>query len=73
MPRKKHTPEQIIIKLREAEVALSTGSTLGEAVRQLGVTEHLSMAERVRRPERGPGEAPQTHRGREHSSQESRR
>ena len=39
MPRKKHTPEQIIIKLREAEVALSTGSTVVEAVRQLGVTE----------------------------------
>ena len=39
MPRKKHTPEQIIIELREAEVALSTGSTVVEAVRQLGVTE----------------------------------
>jgi putative transposase len=39
MPRKKHTPEQIIIKLREAEVALSTGSTVVEAVRHLGVTE----------------------------------
>ncbi len=39
MPRNKHTPEQIITKLREAEVALSTGSTVVEAVRQLGVTE----------------------------------
>ena len=26
MPRKKHTPEQIITKLREAEVGMSTGS-----------------------------------------------
>ncbi len=39
MPRKKHTPEQIITKLRQAEVAMSTGSTVVEAVRQLGVTE----------------------------------
>ena len=39
MPGKKHTPEQIITKLRQAEVAMSTGSTVVEAVRQLGVTE----------------------------------
>jgi transposase-like protein len=39
MPRKKHTPEQIITKLREAEVAMSTGSTVVDAVRQIGVTE----------------------------------
>ena len=39
MPRKKHTPEQIIAKLRQAEVALSTGSTVVEAVRQIEVTE----------------------------------
>jgi len=39
MPRKKHTPEQIIMKLREAEVALSTGRTVVETVRQIGVTE----------------------------------
>ena len=39
MPRKKHTPEQIITKLREAEVATSIGSTVVEAVRRIGVTE----------------------------------
>ena len=39
MPRKKHTPEQIITKLRQAEGAMSTGSTVVEAVRQIGVTE----------------------------------
>ncbi len=39
MPRKRHTPEQIINKLREAEVAISSGSTVAEAVRQIGVTE----------------------------------
>ena len=38
MPRKKHTPEQIITKLREAEVAMSTGSTVSEVCRQIGVT-----------------------------------
>jgi transposase-like protein len=39
MPRKRHTHEQIINKLREAEVAISSGSTVAEAVRQIGVTE----------------------------------
>ena len=32
-------PEQIIGKLREAEVLLSQGSTVGEASRKMGVTE----------------------------------
>ena len=39
MPRKKHSPEQIITKLREAEVAMSTGSKVSEVCRQIGVTE----------------------------------
>ena len=39
MPRKKHTPEQIIAKLRQAEVAMSTDSTVVESVRQIEVTE----------------------------------
>jgi putative transposase len=39
MPRQKHTPEQIIAKLRQAEVAMSTSSTVVEAVRQIEVTE----------------------------------
>jgi putative transposase len=39
MPRKVFKPEQIINKLREAEVMLSQGSTVGEASRKLGVTE----------------------------------
>lgn len=33
------TVEQIIIKLREVEVLCSQGKTIGEAVRQIGVTE----------------------------------
>ncbi len=39
MVRKAFKPEQIINKLREAEVLLSRGSTVGEASRKLGVTE----------------------------------
>jgi putative transposase len=40
MPRgKKFSAEQIIGKLREAEVELARGKTLPEAVRKLGVTE----------------------------------
>lgn len=39
MPRKKHTAEEIIHKLREAEIAFAKGLTTGEVVRQLGVTE----------------------------------
>ena len=39
MVRKVFKPEQIINKLREAEILLSQGSTVGEASRKLGVTE----------------------------------
>ena len=39
MARKSFTPEQIISKLREAEVLLSQGATTGEASRKIGITE----------------------------------
>jgi len=39
MSRKRFTPEQIIRKLREAEVALSRGLTVGQACRQLEIAE----------------------------------
>lgn len=39
MTRKSFTPERIINKLREVEVLLSQGSTIGEAARKIGVTE----------------------------------
>lgn len=35
---KKHTPEQIISKLREAEVAISEGQTVALAAKLIGVT-----------------------------------
>ena len=40
MPRKRFTPEQIITKLREAEVLLSKGMKVGEVCRQLDVSEN---------------------------------
>ena len=39
MPRKKHTGEQIISKLRESEVALAGGETIAQACRKIGVSE----------------------------------
>lgn len=39
MSRKRHTTEQIINKLREAEVELAKGATVPTVVRKLGITE----------------------------------
>ncbi len=39
MPTKRHTPEQVINKLREAEIGIAQGCTVAEASRQIGVTE----------------------------------
>ena len=39
MTRRRHTPEQVINKLREAEVAIAAGSTVAEASRAIGVAE----------------------------------
>ena len=39
MPRKRHTAEQIISKLREAEVGLAGGHTVPEVCRTLGIAE----------------------------------
>ena len=40
MPRKRFTAEQIITKLREAEVLLCKGQNIGEVCRQLNVSEN---------------------------------
>ena len=40
MPTKKHTPEQIINKLREAEVLLAQGQSQPAVCRSLGITVH---------------------------------
>ncbi len=39
MRKKRHTPEEIIRKLREAEVALAQGQTVIQVSRQCGITE----------------------------------
>ena len=39
MKGKKHTPEQIIAKLREAEADLNGGSTIGQVCQKLAVSE----------------------------------
>ena len=36
----KHTPEQIINKLRQAEVELAKGATVAAVCKKLGVTDH---------------------------------
>ena len=37
--KKRHTAEQIVAKLREAEVELARGQALGEVARKVGITE----------------------------------
>ena len=39
MAKKSHSPEQIINRLREAELLLNQGANVGEASRKIGVTE----------------------------------
>jgi putative transposase len=66
MRRKRHTPEEIIGELREAEVLLAQGRSVAEAARAIGVTEQsdyrwrkefgglkLDQAKRLKELERG--------------------
>jgi putative transposase len=39
MKRKRHTPEQIIKKLRDADTMLAAGKTIGQVAQALGVSE----------------------------------
>ena len=39
MPRKRHTAEEIVTKLRQVEVLTAQGRTVAEAIRSIGVTE----------------------------------
>jgi transposase-like protein len=39
MAGKKHTPEQVVRKLREAEADLAAGQSVGQVCQKLGVTE----------------------------------
>jgi putative transposase len=40
MKRRRHTPEQIIRRLREAERLLGEGKTIPEAAKELGISEN---------------------------------
>jgi len=40
MPRKRHTPEQIVAKLRAIEVELAGGKKAAQACRKAGISEH---------------------------------
>ena len=39
MPRRGHSPEQILNKLRQVEVSVANGKTVALSVREIGVTE----------------------------------
>ena len=69
MKRRRHTPEQMIRKLREADRLLAEGKTVEEvcaASRDRGV-DVASVASAVRRHEGQRREAAQGARGREHA------
>jgi hypothetical protein len=59
MPRKRHKPEEIVAKLRQVDVLVSQGQSVADAVRQIGVTDVLSLASGVWRAEKRPGETPE--------------
>ena len=40
MPRKGYSPEKILNKLRQVEVAVANGKRVGQAVREIGVSEN---------------------------------
>jgi putative transposase len=39
MPKNRHKPEEIIAKLRHVDVLASQGTSIADAVRQIGVSE----------------------------------
>jgi transposase-like protein len=40
MPRKGHSPEKILNKLRQLEVAVAKGTSVAQAVREINVSDH---------------------------------
>jgi putative transposase len=40
MSSRRHTPEQIINKLWQAEVEIANGATISQAAKKIGVTDH---------------------------------
>lgn len=62
MKRKRHTPEEIIRKLRDAEAQLASGAAVADVSRKLGVSENTFHRWRARY---GGMRAPETKRLRE--------
>ena len=48
MKRKRHTPEEIIRKLRDADAQLAAGATVADVARKLGVSENTFHRWRAR-------------------------
>ncbi len=45
--RRRHTPEQIIGRLREAEALLNAGQSVGQVLQHLGVSENTYYRWRI--------------------------
>jgi transposase-like protein len=69
MKRKRHTPEEIIRKLRDAETQLAAGATVADVSRKLGVSENTFHRWRARY---GGMRAPETKRLRELEKENAR-
>ena len=39
MPKKRHKPEEIVVKLRQVDVLTAQGKSVADAIRSIGVTE----------------------------------
>ena len=61
MPKKRFRPEEIIGKLRHADVLLGQGKRIAEIVKVLGITDvtYYRWRQRVRRDDHRPGETPE--------------
>jgi putative transposase len=68
---KRHSPEQIVRKLRQAEARLAAGATVPEAARELGISEATFHRWRNHYSAMSTSEAPQGIRERERSPQEA--
>ena len=47
MPGKGHSPEQVLNKHRQVEVAVTSGKSVGQVVRDIGVTDHPPVPEAI--------------------------
>ena len=70
MKRKRHTPDEIIRKLRDADAQLAGGSTIAEVSKKLGISENTFHRWRA---QYGGMRAPETKRLREPEKENARR